>query len=200
MEPVKWTDSVNSIIETFATSKARRLAVIGDNSQVQQIVSRADVIEWIHENMNSFSELKVTPMHKAGTVKKDAFTLPLTARAIDAFRLMVQTATSAVGVTDGEGKVIAAIKLTDVKRADGNIGPRLHLPLHEYLQQQEKKKYLILSNLAAFSGAINMLNQHAARRIFIFDPNTNRPYGVLSQFDAVDEFHRFLKAQEGAKA
>jgi predicted transcriptional regulator len=195
-KPVKWTDPVQTLIEIFGTTKVRRIPVIGDNNQVQQVITRSDVIEWMHENMNSFPELKITPMHKASTVKKDACTLPLTARAIDAFRLMVTAGVSAVGVTDGEGKIVGVIKFTDVKRADGNIGPRLHLPLHEYLQQQEKKKHLILSNLAAFSGAINMLNQHVARRIFIFDPNTNRPHGVFSQMDALIELHIHIKSQE----
>jgi len=190
--PVKWTDSIYAVLEVFATTKVRRVPVVGDNGQVQHVITRSDLVDWTLENLGHYPELKTCPLFKLASAKKDAYTLPLSARAADAFRLMALHNVSAIGVIDGEGKVVCNVKLTDVKRAEGNIGPRLHLPMNEYYQLQEKKRNLILSNLAAFGGAVNMLCQHTARRMFVFDPNTNRPVGVFSQIDAIDELYRYL--------
>jgi len=178
----------------------RRIPIIGENNQLQYILTRTDLCDWFFDNINSFHDLKTMPLTKVSSAKKEVFAMPYTARAADAFTLLQQKGVSAIAVTDHEAKVVASVKFTDIKRVDGNIGPRLCMDLHGYWSVQEKKKVLPISHLVAFGGVVNMLHSRSQRRVFVYDPTTSRPVGVISQSDVIDEIVRFKKELEPAAA
>jgi len=194
--PLTWTNTLADAFELFSTTKVRRVPIIGEHNQLHYILTRPDLVDWFHDNINLFNDLKTSQITRIPSAKKEPVLMPYTARAADAYFILHQKGVSAVGVTDHEGKVVASVKLSDIKRVDGNIGPRLAMGLHEYWTHQEKKRVLYIGNAAAFGGVVHMLHNRSQRRVFIFDPTNNRAVGVVSQSDVIDEVIRFKQQLE----
>jgi CBS domain-containing protein len=183
--------SVFHAFEEIARERIPRLALVDDYQVVWGIVTNTMLIEFIYNQMETFPKsirnVKVSEMRRFTTV----YTLPQSATALRAFRLMAERRVHNVGIVNDSGKLVDTISVRDL-RGTGPETPhfrRLWQSLGEFKEavrtrfpETDVVQTILPSD--TFERLVKKMHEHKVHQVYVIDNETNsRPVDVIRNGD-----------------
>jgi len=190
--PVRSDASLYAVIEVLAKHGVHRVPIVNNQNRVINIITQSAVIAFLAKNLKELGSVVNSTLADLHTGSKDAVTVNISSRTIDAFKAMSQHRISAVAVVDNEGILLANVSVRDIRAvsSDARIIQRMYLPVREFLVKMNEDKIDILNpgischSTDTYGAVLQKLGATRVHRIYIVDSRWH-PTGVLSLSDAL---------------
>ena len=188
--------SVYQCFERMALSGNHRLAVTNFRGRVVGIVTQSMIIDYLAKNMSWFNQARNLPVFKFRPYISFVATIRDTAKALDAFQLMVDRNVNGIAVVDANNRLIDMISTRDL-RGMGPGGERfsfLWRSVRDFKAMVRRNFALaprvpMVTRDSTFGEVISMMNDRKVHRVFVVDSLTDpKPIDLISQTDIL----RFL--------
>jgi len=126
---IPMTASLNELMRTLAG--VRRVPVVDAAGNVVALISQSTVVMFMADHHSQLSISSKT-LEELSLARKHVFTIPSSARAIDAFARLHEQRISAIAITDQSGKMIGNVSLKDVQFAVSDVR-HLLMPVFDYV-------------------------------------------------------------------
>jgi len=180
--------------EVLSLTKTNRIAVLGANDDVVDIITPSMLIDFLWQNIEKIGDLadrKVKEFFIEPTEELE--TIPTSTKAIVAFREMVRYEKSGLGVVDESGKLIDNISARDLRgiHTDANVFWRLWSTITEF-KKREKTEHDLPSHLvhvhqddSLYTVVEKMATEHI-HRVYVVS-HDRKPIRVIVQTDILRE-------------
>jgi CBS-domain-containing membrane protein len=182
--------------EVLAVTGSTRLAILGEQDEVVDIISPSMLIDFLWQNIEKVglvAERKVGDFVTDPTEELE--TILASTKAIVAFRDMVRLEKSGLGVIDDTGKLVDNISARDLKgiHTDANVFWRLWSSISEYKKRErsehESKVPSELVHVTRSDTLYTVVEKMAVlhiHRIYVVDSHM-KPLRVITQTDILRE-------------
>jgi len=195
--PIKVGYSLSYAIETMAREEhLHRVPVIDEERNLKSILSQSQVIEFIHQNIQTLGTIKDKPVASMDGVIKKVFSVNENSLAIDAFKLMQQQNVTGVAVLNDQGVVIGNLSVRDLKglRLENQLFHRLFQSVHNFLRHlreqlkegERPKRKKVVHRTDTLEHVIEILVNENIHRVYVVDQEL-KPIGVVSLKDVLLE-------------
>jgi len=163
----KETDVLPQLLEAFSTGLHRVLVQSGEKAH--RIITQSDVAVYLNNHITLLTSLKDKTATEFASKKKvkvldDSYT------AFAAFRELLINNVQAAPIVDKDGKIIAALSLSDTRGLNKSSSKDLFLPVLDYLKKQEKKSSVVtLQTKDTLQTTLKQLVENKAHRAWIVD-------------------------------
>jgi len=191
--PVQNNASLRDAIERMVKYNIHRIPVF-DYDQVTHILTQADMVAFIHEHINYFSNIREKTIEELQLAYKNVVCIQTTETAMNGFLLIHSMRVSGVAVVNKHGSLVGNLSASDLKNLVGEDAcvhwEKLSLPVSEYLNLsdplvEQRVQAGCIEPTATFQQAIATLVQMRFHRVYVIDSLSRRPIGVISQVDAL---------------
>jgi len=184
--------------EILALNGAHRIAVLGGNEEVVDIITPSMLVDFLWQNIEKtgktanrqIRDFVISPSEELATIKE-------TSRAIVAFRDMVRMEKTGLAIIDDQGKLIDNISPRDLRgiHTEANVFWRLWSTVSEFKAREriehEKKTpnepIYVLPMDTLYTVVEKMATQHIHRVYVVDDEKHLRPQRVITQQDVLRE-------------
>jgi CBS domain-containing protein len=180
--------------EVLALTRTNRIAVLGANDDVVDIITPSMLIDFLWQNIEKIGdvadrkvkEFLIEPTEELETISNST-------KAIVAFREMVRYEKSGLGVVDDSGKLIDNISARDLRgiHTDANVFWRLWSSITEF-KKREKSEHDLPSHLVSvhvddslYTVVEKMATEHI-HRVYVVN-HERKPIRVIVQTDILIE-------------
>ena len=182
-----------AVLDRMVLSNLHRVPIIDGEKELYGICSQTDLILFIHMHERLFDEYKTKTVQDMGIGFQKVHTISNTDTLMSAFTVIHEKHISGVGVVDEKGSLVGALSGSDVKLFGLNSENMhsLFLPYNQVVKEPRSPVYVVPSD--SFSTVIDKMVSERVHRVFILDPQSKSPIGVLSQIDVLKAVHSNLK-------
>lgn len=113
--PVQDGSSLFSVIEVMAKHKVHRVPLIDHQGRVSNLITQSAIVSYLAMHLPELGPITEKTVAEFLPGHKEVITVDINARAIEAFKSMVEHKVSAVGVVDEEGKLTGNISVKDIR-------------------------------------------------------------------------------------
>jgi len=194
-------DSVLRAAETLVELNLHRLAIINQQGELTGVLTQSGLIEFISEEFAQLLDKDETEVKYLPDLPEMAFTVPTSARAIDAFKSMRDKKIGGIGVVDGSGRLVDVITAKDMVLwtewiASGEVLrftdlTSLTLNVEEFLENSrsqreiKRKQPIVCDEKTHIRDVISQMLVDNVHRLFLVDVH-NKPISLVT-------FHHLLK-------
>lgn len=194
---VPWNgDATPSLMEliqnVFLTKRPpwtnHRAVLLNEQGLVGDILTQTDLVRYVQKHVHELGELASTPIKElelATVWNTPVATLPKSAKAIDAFRMMLKEYMSAYPIVEEVGgPLLGNISTSDLRGFLPEQVNDLELPVIEFLQRHENRALVPITCVEddSLSTLLSRMVQHRLHRIYIVDGKVS-PVGVVTMTD-----------------
>jgi len=184
--------SVQHAINRMTSGSLHRMAVLDSDGQLSDILTQSSIIRYLYNNVDqldnadkSLEELKVG--------RENVHTVPMDRSAYHAFKQMIELGVSGLGVTDSDGKLVANISATDIKKFgyDNYLLSNMFLTLDKFLvldkeSGAEVPPVITVSSSDTLRTLLQRFSETRVHRLYIQDGEEHK--GVISMGDVLSLF------------
>jgi len=189
--PVQDGSSLFSVIEVMAKHKVHRVPLIDHQGRVSNLITQSAIVSYLAMHLPELGPITEKTVAEFLPGHKEVITVDINARAIEAFKSMVEHKVSAVGVVDEEGKLTGNISVKDIRvvAANPRFIQRLYWDVREFLFKINSERVNIVNPAISCSAkdtwgqVIQRLAASKVHRIYVVANFT--PISVISLFDAL---------------
>ncbi len=158
-----------------------------DADEVLHIATQTDVVRLIHEHIGLFPNAQKR-IKELGFAFKPVITVTPDISAFEAYKKLATEKKGGLAVVKFNGEVVGNISASDLKRIRGDLaGIRsLRLPVGEYLGLNEADNPLCITGETTLEEVIAKLVMGHRHRVFVVDPGTKVPLGIVSLTDIIE--------------
>jgi len=180
-----------AVLDRIVQSNLHRVPILDGEGELYGICSQTDLILFIHMHSRLFSDFENKTVKDLGIGFQKVHTIKNTENMMNAFNLIHEKHISGVGVVDEKGALVGAISGSDVKLIglDSNIH-KLFIPYTEISSETKEVIHVVPED--KFLDVVEKMVTNHIHRVFILDPQTKTPVGVLSQIDVLRAIHSSL--------
>lgn len=193
--------SLLDVIHALQREHVHRVGIKDKEGKLVNYISESTVLAYVAQKKHSelsTKHMEQLNIHNLLPHPKLIVSVPTSAKAIEAFRLMHKEHVSAVPVVDGDNHVIANISAKDLKLIghDGHAWQLVHLPVLEYLKagkefetkgkiEKLKLKFFSSTHVIGFHkedrfvDVVKKLVDSKVHRVYYTD-KANTLYGIVS--------------------
>jgi len=191
--PVEQQAPVTSAIELMIKWRVHRVPVVDSDGDLLTVVTQSHVARLIYKWLARYERLADSTVEQLQLGYKEVFTVKEDESAIDAFRRIYDSAVSAVGVVNEEGKLVGNVSASDLKAIgyDGKLLSRLFVPVREFIKETRPDGISAISvtSRATFSQVLDKLITNHIHRVYVVDGDS-KPIGVISLLEILQAFHQ----------
>jgi CBS domain-containing protein len=184
--------------EILALNGSNRIAVLGENEEVVDIITPSMLVDFLWQNIEKIGknanrqvrDFVISPTEELATIKE-------TSKAIVAFRDMVRMEKTGLAVIDDSGRLIDNISPRDLRgvHTEANVFWRLWSSVSEFkarerTEHEKKTPYepiYVVPTDTLFTVVEKMATQHIHRVYVVDDEKHLRPQRVITQQDILRE-------------
>ncbi len=194
---VKASDSLLSVCELLAhkgsANKLKRVAVVDEAGKVTGIVSQTTLVAFLAKQIAQHHAHLGRTVAELKLGSEPVVSLPESAPALDAFRLMDSRHVNGLAIVAADGRLVGNISARDLKLFVKHIDfDRLLQPVGEFIKQLRQSSVDIMSPTitvfptATFDHVVGKLAATKVHRVFVVDDEAHfRPVRVVSLVDVL---------------
>jgi len=135
-------------------------------------------------------EFEQLTMDKIPMLHHDVISIHHKAMALEAFLLIHRKQVSGIGLLDDDGKLVGNVSGSDIKRIGltGQNIKRLREPIDVFLDRKDSTHVYVVGENDTLVEALQIMRETHVHRVYIVDPATQKPTGILSQTDVMKLF------------
>mmetsp|Transcript_19871 Transcript_19871/g.55840 ORF Transcript_19871/g.55840 Transcript_19871/m.55840 type:complete len:344 (+) Transcript_19871:61-1092(+) len=195
--PVRSNLSLFSAMETMASRKSRRLAVVGSDGRVNNVVTQSMAIRFLADAHSQIPETTLSTtmqeLYETGKIPKTVQTVELDSPAISAFRTMAENQISALPVVDPFGHICDVMSIRDLRNLKKNLSSvsRLWLKVGDFkkVDQVAHHKLVTVDVESTLGEVLDHIRKTNVHRVFIL--KDKMPVSVVSLTDLMSYFFLF---------
>jgi len=196
---------LEDLVAVLANPHAHRVGVVNERHEVVGLISQSKLIQFLWKNrhrletsLQNIIKSKVELWTHIHT--QQVQTIPHTAAVYDAFYAIWQREVSGLAVVDLEGKLVANISASDIKRCRfypiiGQMIKDLYTPIKDFLRIPEsatdlKKKHHVpyyIHKSDSMEKVFELIVSEGIHRVFVIDSKM-KPIAVISLCDILRRF------------
>jgi len=205
---VSYKKPLSDLLSMLSNPHIHRVAVVNEMSDIVGFVSQSKIIQFFHKQQDKLEPslkklLQDTIEHWLPKDRHPVVTINMKHFMIDAFKLIWENEVSGVGVVDDNGKLVANISASDLKKLHiSPIGPLIHdlyQPIKEFLHirgsVEDRVKLANFPNPAplvvqpndTMTKVLDDIVKNKVHRVFLVD-DQGRASGVISLCDIIARF------------
>lgn len=200
---VEGNANLDNSLKLMLNGKLHRLAILDDESNLDSLLTQSHVVRFLAPHAHLFSCFSQT-VDELQLGIREVFTVPLELNMRECLHVIKEKGVSAVGVVDGDGKLVNVVSVSDMRMfvgVDGFKAERLDLTVGEFvaLRTEKASNERVIPGLICVQPSTTveelMLKVVATHvhRLFVMDPATGAPIGVVALYDILD---LLVKSQE----
>jgi len=191
--PVDQRAPVTQAIEMMIKWRVHRVPVVDASGELLTIVTQSHVTRLIYKWIARFEQLADSSVEQLKLGYGDVITVRQDEEAIAAFRSIHEHGVSAVGVVDGDGKLVGNVSASDLKVIgyDGKLFSRLFVPVSDFVKETRPEGVgaICVTPRASFGQVLDKLVSNRVHRVYVVDEN-GKPIGVISLLEILQAFHQ----------
>jgi len=196
--PVEDKMPISAAIDRMVLWKVHRIPVLDSSGELITLITQSQIVSIIHKHMKELGPIthKTVNEMELGLCMGEIVSVPLTALAIDAFKLMHSKGVSAVAVVNEKNELVGNISASDLKQIgyDAKMFSKLYLKIDEFMKHIPPNDVfngpICVQKTATYEEVVEKLQLAQVHRIYVVG-NDKKPIGVISQLE-------ILKALRGA--
>jgi len=184
--------SVQTAIERMSKDGLHRLAVLASDSQLSDILTQSSIIRYLNSNVGELPNADQT-LEELKLGNSNVHTVPMDRSAYHAFKKIIELNVSGLGVTDADGKLVANISATDIKKFgyDNYLLSNMFLTLDKFLvldkeNGAEVPPVITVSSNDTLRTLLNRFAESRVHRLYIKDGEELK--GVVAMGDVLALF------------
>ncbi len=192
--PVERRAPLINAIELMSKWKVHRVPVIDADGDLVTLITQSHIVKFVYKYMSKLEHLADRTVERLQLgYPIDVVTVQENESTIKAFEQMQQNGVSAVGVVNDEGKLVGNVSVSDLKAIgyDGKLMSHLFAPVSEFLKlaKPDSLGAITVTPQATFASVVEKLVNNRIHRIFVIDPETEKPLGVISLLEILKCIH-----------
>lgn len=175
-------------IEVSHPTPSDDLRVLSQSDFIKFLIIHAQATLDFTEH-NTLEQLHLTHFDK----EAQPATVPETASALSAFRILYTRPVDAVGVVDANGALVANLSASDLRGLTIAELPSLLKPVGEYLKSRYHGHYLppvTTTPQATLKSVMTLVASTGVHRVWVIDPQTKAQLGVVRLTDILKVFEK----------
>jgi len=187
--PMRESQSWLAVVEVLATG-IHRVPLLDDNHDLVHLVTQSQVMRFISHHMESLGAKRNMLVRHIENSLQYVVSVATDQRLIDAFRLIKICNIGGVAVVNDKGALCGNVSAFDVKQITSTArwANRLFRPVGEFIS--DNVVYLHQSD--TLENAITKFVLHKIHRIYVVDPDTREPIGLVTLTDVLKEVIRLV--------
>jgi len=194
--PFPVSASLHDLIKALGNG-IRRVPIVDAQGKVLALVSQSTIVSFLAKNITKVSLASKT-LEELGIARKKVFSVPNSARAVDAFALLHQHRVSALAITDERGSLSGNISLKDVCHVMEDLR-NLLLPVFEFVNQIRRSSLkAVMPSVEghpndSFGSVIERFHAIRLHRLYVsVSAKDHHPVGVVSVGDVLNVLLKHL--------
>jgi len=170
--------------------------IIDEARNLKSVLSQSQVIEYIHQNINSLGTIKDKPVGSMSGILKEVYSVTENSLTLDAFKLMQEKSVTGVAVVNEKGIVISNLSVRDLKglRLENQLFHRMYQTVHNFLRHlraegeegERPKRKRVVRVTDTLEHVIEILVNENIHRVYVVDQE-GKPIGVVALRDVLLE-------------
>jgi len=188
-KPVEDKMPISAAIDRMVQWKVHRIPVLDSAGDLITLITQSHIVSWIHKHMKELGPTvtrKTVDEMELGLGLGEVVSVPLTALALDAFKLMHSKGVSAVAVVNEKNELVGNISASDLKQIgyDAKMFSKLFLKIDEFMKHIPPNEFfsgpICVQKGSTFEEVIEKLQLAKVHRLYVVSLD-NKPIGVISQ-------------------
>jgi CBS domain-containing protein len=210
-QPIFRGNSVLQAMEVFSSTGVHRLPVLDEFQNIVGICTQSMIVSLLSQGIDMMGDVRnipVSAMHS--DLCKEVFTIKEDAKALEAFRLMIEKNVYGIAVVDNEGALVDNLSVRDLRGIGTNAAKfkRLYMPIKQFKElvrqeypSQTPKLPITVNDNDTFEKVVRLMDDGNIHRVFEVQPIQQtavgtgagqqqqqqrvRPVHVISQIDVI---------------
>eukprot|EP01137_Pigoraptor_chileana_P022514 Opistho-2@7014 len=168
-----------------------RVAIFNGRGHIVNIVSQSDIVRYLNANYDRLGSVVNKTIGDLGFAPRDVLVVKEDDLTADACDLMDRKHIAAVGVVDGDGRLVNNFSASDLRGLrTGQIGTHLQMSVKEFLEysplhkrkMDAHNKPLTVKSTDKFGDVLRKIVVAGVHRLYVTD-DAERPVGLVSLTD-----------------
>jgi len=197
---IKESDSIYDAIYMLNKCQVYQLAVSDTLGRFYSVLTQFRLLVWLaNRNINEFRDLASEPIETFSLGFKPVVRFHKSRRVLDAFLQMDAIGITGVAITDDEDRIIGNISISDLKDIGSSAENfrKVYLDCGTFIEQRETgvsvPKLIWANRKSSIKEVLGQFRAHKIHRVYIVEPQSHMPMGVITTTDIISLFARALQ-------
>eukprot|EP01125_Pyxidicula_operculata_P020712 TRINITY_DN772_c0_g1_i1.p1 TRINITY_DN772_c0_g1~~TRINITY_DN772_c0_g1_i1.p1 ORF type:complete len:330 (+),score=79.13 TRINITY_DN772_c0_g1_i1:132-1121(+) len=190
--PVENSAPLNSAIDLMLQYHVRRVPIINSEGDLVSILTQSRLLQHLAEEVQKFSFCQ-SSVEELKLGYKTVTSVTSDTPVKDAYEMMLSQNISGVAVVDSNGKLVGSLSVTDLRVVGFNTDllKKMLLSVGDFVAAVAANKQHSIYSItpdSKISSVVNLFQVNQLHRVFVVDPESGKPIGVISLNDLLRLF------------
>jgi len=194
------SNSIYDAFEMLNKCQVYQLAVADTLGRFYSVLTHFRLLVWLaNRNISEFGDLASEAIETFNLGFKPVVRFHKSRRVLDAFLQMDAIGITGIAITNDEDRIIGNISISDLKDIGSSAAnfKKLYLDCGTFIEQRETgvnvPKLIWANRRSSIKEVLGQFKAHKIHRVYIIEPQSHMPVGVITTTDIISLFARALQ-------